>query len=161
MANPGSSQTATASLLMRTRLSREILLQARRSRTSIRFHPNSRASTDHAPGPSNARAIPIVAKRRHANAWLGCENALQRASTATAPPAIGVHKPTRRVIPEAIARTSNAARGMGAPPSIPVNPRVISAIPATSRINRRPRPGKPRANVENRRCKKPFSSLSS
>jgi hypothetical protein len=122
------------------------------SRTSIRFHPKSRASTDHVPGPSSAKAAPMVPNKMLAHGSAGCEMAFQNPKTATSAPAMGVHKPASKSIPVAIASTS-ATGSIGGPVRSLMSPEAITLIPAISRSKRRPAPGQPQANVENRRRK--------
>jgi hypothetical protein len=61
---------------------------------------------------------------------------------------MGVHSPTISNIPNIAANTWVIAAPADTPPTIEIAPSETKAIPATSRINRRPRPGKPWANVE-------------
>jgi len=117
----------------------------------IRFHPNKRASTDQAPGPSSARAAPSVPNRIQVQGFPGCETALHSAMTATSAPAMGVHKPASKSIPTHVVTAGSIADPSGGPLSSFVMSCTINAIPAASRINRRPMPGEPWANVENSR----------
>jgi len=71
--------------------------------------------------------------------------------TASNDPETGVHKPANRSIPTAIPSASREAGPIAGPMRSLASPRVITIIPATSRNNRRPAPGAPRANVEKRR----------
>jgi hypothetical protein len=122
-----------------------------RSRTSIRRHPKRRASTDHAPGPSNANAAPMVARKIQADGSPDRETAYQSARAPARDPAMGVHSPAIREIPAATATTCKIADSRVAPANNRVTPLPAKAIPATNRINRRPAPGEPPAKVENRR----------
>src|SRR5262245_48234235 len=121
------------------------------SRTSMRFHPKSRASSDHAPGPSSTRATHRVAKRTSAHGFPRWEMALHNPRAALSDPEMGVHKPMSRRIPQAIATTARVPGPIDGPSRNTLSPTALSPIPATRRINRRPAPGKPRANVEKRR----------
>jgi hypothetical protein len=76
---------------------------------SMRRQPKRRASTDQAPGPSSARAAPIVAKKMHAHGSPGREMIFHSPRIATSDPEIGVHKPTSKNAPTAIASPSRAA----------------------------------------------------
>jgi hypothetical protein len=122
-----------------------------RSGMRMRFSPKRRASTDQAPGPRSARAAPSVPNRIQVQGFPGCENAFQSAMTATSAPAMGVHKPASRSIPTQVVRADSIADPSGGPLSSFVMPCTINAIPAANRINRRPIPGEPWANVENSR----------
>src|SRR5271169_754068 len=75
-------------------LSRYKGLRGYRSRIR-RFLPNSRASTDQAPGPSMASAAAIVANRTCAQKSPCSENADHNATTERELPAIGVHNPAQ------------------------------------------------------------------
>jgi hypothetical protein len=117
----------------------------------MRFHPKRRASTDQAPGPSSARAAPRVPSMIQRHGSPGCEKACHHAMTATNTPAMGVEKPASRSIPTHVVTAGRIADPTGGPLSSFVMPCTINAIPADSRINRRPMPGEPWANVENSR----------
>ena len=121
----------------------------------MRFHPNSRASTDHAPGPSSANAAPMVAMKMQAEGSPGRVIMFHSASAANNKPAIGVHNPASRSIPIMIATTGSAMNWMDGPVCSLANPWIISEAPATSRMSRRPAPGQPGAKVENRRRNSP------
>jgi len=110
----------------------------------MRFQPKSRASTDQTPGPSSAKATPIVPNRMLAHGSPDLEIELHSASTATNDPAMGVHRPANRNIPTMIANMSTT----GGPARGRVAACAISAAPVTSRMKRRPTPGQPHANVE-------------
>src|SRR5579859_7412383 len=60
-------------------------------RTSIRFHPKSRASTDHSPGPNKAKAIPMVARKMFAQGSPDCRNVFHTPSARTKEPGNGNH----------------------------------------------------------------------
>ena len=132
-------------------------VQNRRSRsTSMRFHPNSRASTDHAPGPMSAKAAPMVAMRMQAEGSLGRVAIMFHVASATASePASGVHMPANRSIPIVIAETAKTEKWNDGPASSLSSPWITKQNPATSRISNRPAPGQPGANVENNRRKYP------
>jgi hypothetical protein len=117
----------------------------------MRFHPKSRASTDHAPGPSSAKATPRVPKRILAHGSPGCQKVSQTSKTATSAPETGVHKPASSSIPVAVASTHRAVGSVGGSTRSIVTARPINVIPATSRMNKSPAPGQPRAKVENSR----------
>ena len=76
---------------------------------------------------------------------------------ATTIPAMGVHKPASRRLPVTTAMISGAT--VAGPCSDTSNrpdiPYCTKARPAPTRRHKRPNPGGPSGNVENRRCKKP------
>jgi hypothetical protein len=122
-----------------------------RSGMRMRFHPKRRASTDQAPGPSSARAAPRVPSMIQLHGSPSREKACHHAMTATSAPATGVQKPASKRIPTHVVTADSIADPNRGPLSSFVVPCTINAIPAASRINRRPMPGEPRANVENSR----------
>ena len=131
-------------------------VQNRRSRSTLmRFHPNSRASTDHAPGPSSARAAPMVAMKMQAEGSPGRVTMFQSASAATRNAAMGVHKPASRSVPIMSANTARTTNWMDGPVCSLANPWITSEAPVTTRMSRSPAPGQPGANVENNRRKYP------
>ena len=73
-----------------------------RPRISIRFRPNSRASTDHAPGPSMTRLTPSAASKRCQFAPSALEKKIQTSMIACKAPATGVHNPASSKIPTPI-----------------------------------------------------------
>ena len=122
----------------------------------MRFHPKSRASTDHTPGPMSAKAAPMVAMRMQAEGSLGRVTMMFHVASATASePASGVHKPANRNIPMMIAEKAKTEKWSDDPASSLSNPWITKQNPATSRISNRPAPGQPGANVENNRRKYP------
>ena len=121
----------------------------------MRFHPNSRASTDHAPGPSSANAAPMVAMKMQAEGSPGRVMMFHSASAATSEPASGVHNPASRSIPIMLATTGSAMNWMDGAVCSLANPWRMSEAPATRRMSRRPAPGHPGAKVENRRRTRP------
>ena len=68
---------------------------------------------------------------------------------------MGVHKPTSRSIPAPVERTCVIALSNWGAPCKPTIPRLTNVMPATNRISRRPTPGQPLMNVENKRGKRP------
>jgi hypothetical protein len=144
------SDTATG-YLEPGKLLKRAIHQFGRLWTSMRFHPNSRASTDQAPGPNRARAPPVAAKRMPANGSTRRVMVLKIPRSATSDPAIGVHKPATRRLPPTMAIP--AGSNVPVPGSIlsQLNARMKRTIPAVSRSSSRPKPGPPGANVENSR----------
>jgi len=124
-------------------------------RTSMRFQPNSRASMDHAPGPTSAKATPMVAMKMQAEGSPGRTIMLRTASAASNKPTIGVHNPASRSSPIRIANIARTDSPMGGPVCSLTEPWMTSEAPATTRISRRPAPGQPGAKVENNRRKYP------
>lgn len=115
-----------------------------------RFLPNSRASTDQAPGPSMASAAAIVANRICAHTSPCLENADHNATTENTLPAIGVHNPTQSNNPAMPSiRIRATLRSEASPPPTKWN----AATVVMSRRHRRPAPGQPRAKLEYSRCK--------
>lgn len=70
---------------------------------SRRFHPNRRASTDHPPGPTMARAEAQIPQRTYIHGSWRCEKRIIIWNTPARIPATGVHNPMIRRTP---ARTS-------------------------------------------------------
>jgi len=124
---------------------------------STRFHPKMCASIDQPPGPSSTNATPKVAKKIHGQAFPLRIYRTQRARMTSRHPAIGVHKPTIRSTPSAIASMSRIAGSIGWPVRNLAIPCVIKAAPTTTRISKSPAPGQPRANVEYKRRKRTSS----
>src|SRR5947208_14658372 len=114
----------------------------------MRFHPKRRASTDHAPGPSNAKPAPIVAKKMQAHGSPGREMVFQIPMAATSDPEIGVHKPASRSIPTAIASVLETINWIGGPDCSLASPLAINEAPDTSRMSRRTLPGQPGSTGE-------------
>ena len=118
----------------------------------MRLRPYSRASIDHAPGPSSTRLAAIDATIIGVDALVSPVTASATRSIARHDAASGVHSP---------ARTSTAARqatrriqamaSKGHPPSC-VAVLIHSAAPQVKRNSSRPHPGRPFGKVENSRC---------
>jgi hypothetical protein len=126
----------------------------RRSPTSIRRHPYSLASTDHAPGPSMTSAAPIAMSRRLVEISATEDRPAHNPAAATSEPETGVHRPVSRRTAAMIATTSIAADAMaGAPPRC-ISASAMSSPPAAARRRSRPAPGAPLAKVEKRRRRK-------
>jgi hypothetical protein len=119
----------------------------------MRFHPKRRASIDHAPGPSIAKAAPRVPSRMQIHGSPGCKRIFHISIAATIVPATGVHKPASKSAPAPVSNTHRMITCIGWASHSLVTPRSINAIPTTRRIRRRPTPGHPRAKVENNRRK--------
>ena len=79
---------------------------------SIRFRPNRRASTDHAPGPSIASAAPKAPSRTCIQGSLECDSTRDNSATAISTPATGVHKPTSNSTAKHAAATSRVPKVM-------------------------------------------------
>jgi hypothetical protein len=120
----------------------------------MRFHPKRWASTDQPPGPISTKAPPNVARKISGHEVPLSAKVLHSASIITRDPAIGVHKPTTRSSPSPIASMSKIAGSIAWSIRNLSIPCAMRAIPATSRMSKSPTPGQPRANVENRRCKR-------
>src|SRR5580692_11596865 len=121
----------------------------------MRFHPNRRASTDHAPGPMNAKATPMVPNRTLTHGSPDRESAFPSSAITVRTPSMGVHKPASNNNPTATANTCVMADSTDSPSPNLATARPINPIAVTSRIRRRPAPGQPRAKVENNLRKSP------
>jgi hypothetical protein len=117
----------------------------------MRFQPNSRASTDHTPGPSSASAAPRIAVSTHVHGFASCNAACANASSASSVPAIGVHKPARRSNPTTIVTTCSVAGPKAGAPRNSRIARPATPMPAAKRSNSRPSPGAPPAKFEKSR----------
>ena len=73
------------------------------------FLPKSRASIDHAPGPSIANVRPSIASMIGINGSPTQRHAIQTSTIPNSTPAAGVHKPARRNIPATAPITCGAA----------------------------------------------------
>src|SRR5262249_54052256 len=78
----------------------------------------------------------------------------QNPSAATRDATTGVHSPAISDIPLIIATAPRATNAAGGSARSLVSQYVITAMPATKRIRRRPAPGQPCAKDENRRLKR-------
>jgi hypothetical protein len=120
----------------------------------MRFHPKRRASMDHKPGPSIARAAAAVPNSSHTHLSPGSANIFQISINAMEVPTIGVHKPTISRIPAPIKSTAGIVKFIGGRSLHSLKPaRTTSAEPTTKRMRSKPVPGQPPANVEYRRRK--------
>ncbi len=132
-----------------------------RDGASTSLQPKRRASTDHKPGPSIARAPPIVPSRTGTHGSPGNVRICQISVKATNVPAMGVHSPGTRRIPDPpkSAEVIVVFIGGGSLQSVELA-RTISTKPTTTRMRSNPMPGQPPANVEYRRrnCA-PFRTL--
>jgi hypothetical protein len=75
----------------------------------MRFLPNSRASTDQAPGPIIASVTPRVARIKGIQELVGRDKRIQPSVKPTSVPTKGVHIPTRINIPKPAAMISGRA----------------------------------------------------
>jgi hypothetical protein len=130
------------------------LNQPIRFRISMRFHPNRRASSDQAPGPSSISARPMEASRMSDHGSPGCRDAIfQSPTAATRKAEIGVPRPASKTVPPAMPNSSGISERAVKPAARSASPCRIDAIPAVNRRMRRPAPGAPPAKVENSRRK--------
>jgi hypothetical protein len=120
--------------------------------TEIRFLPNSRASRDHAPGPSIAKPAAIVVTMMSSQISPMLVSASQSSAIAVTTPANGVHKPRSRSTPAAAARNRGASCSNRNPAGT-LRASKIKYAQTAIRSSRSPLPGQPLANVENRRCR--------
>ena len=131
-----------------------------RGGASTRFHPKRRASTDHKPGPNIARAPATVPNRTEFNGSPARARICVIAIKAATVPAIGVHRPGMRRIPDAARNTEVMAVWIGGPLHPVELARTSSVEPATRRMRSKPMPGQPPANVEyKRRTDTPFCTF--
>src|SRR5271170_3499125 len=80
---------------------------------SIRFRPKSRASMDQMPGPSIAKAAPVIASTIQVRRLSALERAVHSSTITTNPPATGVKRPIeegRRLGSQGIAVWFHATR---------------------------------------------------
>lgn len=117
----------------------------------MRFHPNSRASIDHTPGPNMAREAARVARSTQASLSAGMMANLEISITATRVPIIGVQKPTMRRAPAPASRMEVMAMSRGGLERRAEAASAARANPTTALINTRPVPGQPPAKVEYKR----------
>jgi hypothetical protein len=111
--------------------------------SSIRFHPKIQASTEKAPGPSNASAAPSTPMKVHRERVREREMPIQIVPIATTVPATGVHKPSISKPPNTIDPTSKAAEPLRAPSRSILIAGMTSVVPAVNRNRSRPTPGAP------------------
>ncbi len=128
---------------------------------STRFHPNRRASIDHNPGPSMARAPPMVASKRATHLSPVIVIICQTSSKATKAPAMGVHRPGMRSSPNSARNKDVSVVLIGGSLQRVELARTISAEPRTRRMRSKPIPGRPPANVEYSRRKTHLSNSKS
>jgi hypothetical protein len=115
----------------------------------MRFHPKRPASIEKAPGPINAKAIPMEASKILVQGSPGRARTLQSSRIATRNPAIGVQMPTSRDRPIAKANTSAITHLAGGTVPSLRKAWLTKPTPATTRKNKSPIPGHPRAKFEN------------
>ena len=119
----------------------------------MRFHPKRRASMDHKPGPNIARPPPMVASKSGAQRSPARVRTCPNASKATSVPAIGVHRPGIRRIPDPARNAEVIVVCVGGLLHRVELARTTSAEPPIRRMRSKPVPGQPPANVEYRRRK--------
>jgi len=118
----------------------------------MRFQPKRRASTDHKPGPNIARPPPMVASKSGDHGSPARVRTCPNASKATSVPAIGVHRPGIRRIPDPARNAEVIVVCVGGLLHRVELARTTSAEPPIRRMRSKPMPGQPLANVEyNRR----------
>ena len=122
-----------------------------RGGASMRFHPNSRASTDHRPGPNIARAAAVVPARRHTNRSSPDVRIWEISITAMTAPAKGVHSPAASRSPEPASDAAGRAIGNAGSVHSCGPARTRRTEPTTRRMSSKPIPGQLPANVEYRR----------
>src|SRR5579862_4597156 len=117
----------------------------------IRFRPNRRASTDHAPGPIIARAAPNAASTMCIEPLLEGNTRRDSWETVKKRPATGVHSPMVRSAEQMAARNWKMTETGNAAPWEPAT-NWTSGIVAAARKNSNPVPGQPSGNVEKSLC---------
>jgi hypothetical protein len=118
----------------------------------MRFLPNSKASTDHAPGPIIANVPPRTARIIDIHALPPLASAIQSSTAAISAPAMGVQRPAKMNTPNT-APAMCGAMGVAGVLLSNIIAQEIRAIPVTNRCTSRPKPGQPLANVVKSRCK--------
>jgi len=117
----------------------------------MRFRPNRRASTDHAPGPIIASAAPNAANTICMEALLKWNKRRDSSATHMNRPAIGVQRPRINSAEQVAAQnckvTDRGSAGANGPAK-----NCTSGTAATARKNTKPVPGQPSGNVEKSRC---------
>jgi len=109
---------------------------------------------DQAPGPIIARVAPRVARTMDIEGPPPPEKTIHSSLAATTAPTTGVHRPARSSIP-APAAIKCGTIAANCEPSLRCSPtQRRRTVADNNRWSRRPRPGQPFGNVENRRCKK-------
>ncbi len=126
----------------------ELLL---RGAASMRFHPNRRASIDQRPGPNMARAPAMVPSNSQRHLSPDIARIFPPSASATEAPAMGVHKPKMRKMPQKRRTAENAVMVSVGSPQNRKLAWTTSTEPRTSRIRSKAVPGQPAANVEYRR----------
>jgi len=119
----------------------------------MRFHPKSRASIDHKPGPNIARAAPAVPNKSQTQRSPELVKIFQSSISAMQDPTIGVHKPMLKRIPAPNDSTATIVIFRGGSPHSLTPARMTSTDPTTNRMRSNPVPGHPPANVEYKRRK--------
>jgi hypothetical protein len=116
-----------------------------------RFHPNRRASMDHKPGPSIARAAVMVPTNSHSDLSPGTVRIFHVSTTVTKLPTTGVQSPSISKMPDPnrIAEIMVVRSGGSTHSSKPAG--TINTEPTTKRRSSNPVPGQPPANVEYKR----------
>src|SRR5208283_2210697 len=128
-----------------------------RGGASTRFHPKRRASIDHRPGPSIARATLTVPSNSQSHLSPDSVRIFQASMTAAEVPTMGVHSPGIRRSPHPARNTDDIVSVMGGSLHSLALASTRSVEPATMRMRSKPVPGQPPANVEyNRRNTQPF-----
>lgn len=117
----------------------------------MRFRPNRRASTDHAPGPIIASATPNAAKTVGIDELLKWNARRDNSAPAMNKPAMGVQRPTIKSAEQQTASNCRVVENVrvGATGTVMNCKRGIAA---SARRNTKPVPGQPSGNVEKSLC---------
>jgi hypothetical protein len=117
----------------------------------MRFRPNRRASTDHAPGPIIAIAAPSAAITMCMDQLVPERKSRESSEIAMSEAETGVQRPMIKRLEQTAASNCAAAdsgRAVTAAPSM----NCASGIVAIARRSTRPVPGQPSGNAEKSRC---------
>jgi len=117
----------------------------------IRFRPNRRASTDHAPGPIMARAAPNAASTMCIEPLMAGNNRRDNSETARKRPATGVQSPIVRSAEQMAARNWKMTKTGDVAPCEPAT-NWTRGIVVAARKTINPVAGQPSGNVEKSLC---------
>lgn len=106
---------------------------------------------EQAPGPIIANVVPRVAKTMGIEGLPPPAKTIHSSLAAMTAPATGVHKPTRSSIPAPAAIICGTIDAKWLSPRCPAT-QQRRTVADNNRWSRRPRPGQPFGNVENKRC---------
>ena len=117
----------------------------------MRFRPNRRASTDHAPGPIIASATPNAANTIGIDELLNWNKRRANSAPARNKPAMGVQRPTIKSTEQAAASNCRAMENVTAGAAGPLM-NCRRGVAVTARRNSKPIPGQLSGNIEKSLC---------